>query len=59
MQMLDRSGQKPLPAIPNARRNVDGVTAIPGTGTFRADTAPGMRSEGNNGAFGSSGPWTR
>ena len=43
------------PAAFSARRNVDGVTAMPGPATFSAETAAGMRSEGNSGASGCSG----
>ena len=55
VQVLDRAGQEPAPAACSAFRNVDGVTAMPGAGTFSADTAGGIRSEGNSGACGSPG----
>src|SRR6266511_1374584 len=43
------------PAVLNARRKVDSVTARSGVGTFNAATAPGSRSDGHSGAPGSSG----
>ena len=55
MQVLDRAGQERPPATFSARRNVEGVTARPGTGTFNRDTAAGIRSDGNSGTPGSPG----
>jgi hypothetical protein len=50
MKIAHRPVRNRFPAIFSDRRNVDGVTAIPGVATFSADTAAGIRSEGNSGA---------